>query len=157
VNYNWLKLTLAYAVAAIVQGAFASRIASSFVPDLCLIVIVFLGLRIDTLRGVLFSAAFGLVSDSLFTQTPGLNMGGYPVLFLATKLAATYFFAQSSWAKAALVLLSGLLIKLYHAAALWIIGTNPTIEIYPLALILTAAIAPWLIAKLEAWVLADGT
>ena len=146
---SWTRVAIAYGSAAIIQGIMASRLPAALVPDLCLVVIVFLGLRADVLQGILISAAFGIVSDCLFTQTPGLNMGGYPLMFFAVRFAARYFFAQSTLAKALLVLSAGFFIKLYHVVVLW----TAAIEVHPTALVLTAVIAPWIISKLDSWIL----
>jgi len=148
-----LKLTLAYAIAAVIQGALSSRIPQDFMPDLALIVIVFIGLRLPMMQGILACAAFGLVSDVLFTQSIGLSLGGYTVVFLFTKIVSALFFADNALSRIILVILSGFLIKLYYAFALAVVGLELTIKIYPFAILLSGALAPWLVKMLESWTL----
>lgn len=145
------SLVLAYALAALIQGVLLSRITPNFVPDLCLIVVVFMGLKLPMPKGILISATFGLVSDILFTQSIGLNLGAYPLAFVFTKIISALFFADSAPSRVLLVILSGLCIKLYYAFVLRIVGLDCDASIYPLAIILSGALAPFLISKLETW------
>lgn len=148
-------LVLAYSFAALIQGVLASQLAPNFVPDLCLIVVVFVGLKLTMLKGILLVATFGLVSDILFSQLIGLNLSAYPLVFSFTKLISKLFFADSALSRFLLVIILSLFIKLYYVFALEVVGLDLNVEIYPLAILLTGALAPFVVSKFEVWTLKD--
>ncbi|MCX7817140.1 MAG: rod shape-determining protein MreD [Syntrophales bacterium] len=92
--YYFTLFAVAYLFVVFQYGILSYFTDGRLVPEISLVIIVFLGFHLDTIRGCILSVIIGFLVDCLLGTLTGFNMFIYTFVFFLSRLIAPHVYVE---------------------------------------------------------------